>query len=43
MIARWGEGEKKWREGEKDKVERVGTIAAEREKGDEWSESAREQ
>lgn len=38
MIARWREEEKKWRdrgerEGEKDKVERVGMIATEREKG----------
>lgn len=33
MIARWREEEKKWREEEKDEVERVGMIAAEREKG----------
>lgn len=42
MIARWREEEKKWREGEKDKVERVGMIAAEGGKGDEWSERERE-
>lgn len=33
MIARWREDGKEWREGAKDKVERVGMIAAEREKG----------
>lgn len=33
MIARWGVEEKKWSKEEKDKVERVGMMAAERQKG----------